>query len=365
MQTFWKQNKPVLILLAAWIAVLAVIQWIAPYVISEHPGYNGPIPWANHDGIHYLKIAKEGYFQFSEAFFPLYPLLIRFVGAILPLPPSWIGVGISFCSFAIGMVVLYGFLKREYPDTALWTLIFIATFPTAFFFSAVYTEGLFFLLTTLVFVFARRNRWALCAVVGIAASATKLFGVLLFVYVLTEYLMTHGKRVRIRDLFFICLMPLGLVAYMLFLLQRNGDPLYFFHIQPLFGANRSGGFVLPPQVVWRYLKILFTAFLQPTPASYFISVLEFILSAGAFGLLAVGWKAGMRRSYLLYAFLSLTMPTLTGTFSSMPRYILSATPLFFILGSVHNRAARFVLIACFSGLGIILSAMFFRGWFVA
>jgi hypothetical protein len=39
--------------------------------------------FANFDGVYYLRIAKLGYQQYEQAFFPLYPLLISFFSLFL------------------------------------------------------------------------------------------------------------------------------------------------------------------------------------------------------------------------------------------------------------------------------------------
>src|SRR5512133_3293161 len=51
--------------------------------------FHGPLghflnPWANWDGVWYIKIAKSGYADAdgSTAFFPLYPVLLRYVGVV-------------------------------------------------------------------------------------------------------------------------------------------------------------------------------------------------------------------------------------------------------------------------------------------
>jgi len=366
MKKFWEKYKKVLILVALWRAALFCIEKAAPGIIPLHDGYNGPIPWANHDGIHYLRIAQIGYFNLSEAFFPLYPFFISVLSRIVPFPPYYIASFFSFAAFTAGILFLYNFLLEKNSDHAWWTILFIVTFPTSFFFSAVYSEGLFFFLTVLVLVFCRKKQWFWVGVYGALASATRVFGVLLFVYACMEYISSRRKVARIQDILSLCLMPTGLVAYMLYLYTRSGDPFLFFHIQPAFGANRSGSeLILLPQVIWRYLKILFTAFLQPTPASYFISVIEFITVIFGYIVLLIGWKKKEPWPFILYGVLALTLPTLTGTFSSLPRYALSIFPLFFILGKLDNTTVKYSFIVIFFILEVILSLMFLRGWFVA
>src|SRR5690242_7110394 len=39
--------------------------------------------FGNFDGVHYLRIAKDGYaYQYTQAFFPLYPILIKIVSVV-------------------------------------------------------------------------------------------------------------------------------------------------------------------------------------------------------------------------------------------------------------------------------------------
>jgi len=61
--------------------------------------------WANFDGAHYINIARDGYHQFDQAFFPLYPLMIRALG------------GSSFCGI---VSILYRIFY--------WYILFSKTF---------------------------------------------------------------------------------------------------------------------------------------------------------------------------------------------------------------------------------------------
>lgn len=352
--------------------MLLMIWRIALYIVERyssmvplHIGYNGPSPWANHDGIYYLRIAEYGYFHLSEAFFPFYPILISSFRKLFDVPYWIIGTYISLASYSIGVLIFHSYVYGTNKHTALWTVVFLITFPTSFFFCAVYTEGLFFLLSVLVYVFSKRKLWMWAGIFGALASATKLFGALLLFYAAIEYISQKPKKILLRDIVSILCIPMGLIVYMTYLYVAKGDPLYFFHMQPLFGANRTDGIIILPQVVWRYLKILFTAFLQPTPVSYFISIVELIATLFGYCVLWLGWKMKTSWSDLMYSFLVITLPTLTGTLSSMPRYILSAFPLFLILGKLDNRSLQYSIVLLFVILQIILSALFLRGWFVA
>lgn len=366
MKKYWVLYRPVILLLIIWCILLYFIEVVSPFCIPQRSGYIGPVPRANFDGVLYLKIVEEGYYKFSQAFFPLYPIIISAIGRIVPFP-SWInGISVSLVCFFAGLCLLYGDIYKKNKSHAWWTIVFIVAFPTSFFFSAVYTEGLFFLLSILVYIFSEKRKWFLCGIFGALASATRLFGVLLLIYVLLEYIFSKPSKVKIFDIISIFFIPFGFLCYIAYLYIYHNDPLLFFHLQPLFGAHRTGdSFVLLPQVIWRYGKILFTAFLQPTPVSYFVSVLEIVATFFGYLLLWFGWKMKERLSLIVYGVIALTLPTLTGTFSSVPRYLLCIFPLFLILGKMDNKAIRYILLFIFVLLQIMLFSLFLRGWFVS
>ena len=138
-------------------------------------------PWAHWDGVWFVRIAADGYRAHwdSQAFFPLYPLLVRALAA---------GVGdyvvagliVSLAAYAGAMVVLFRLARAELgPRVALWSVVLVSVFPTALFFQAVYSEALFLLLTLLAFWWARGGRWALAGAAGLLAVLTRSTGLLL------------------------------------------------------------------------------------------------------------------------------------------------------------------------------------------
>ncbi|MFZ2025210.1 MAG: hypothetical protein WAV51_02940 [Microgenomates group bacterium] len=364
MKQFWQKNKFVLLAFAVWGVTLQLIEKVS-YLIPIRTGYFGVSPWGNFDGVHYVKIAESGYYQYAYAFFPVYPLLMRAFHQILPLPYEYIGVGISLISFLIGLMILYALLAKKSQRLAKFTTVFLLAFPTSFFFRAVYTEGLFFLCVVLVMHFVSKKQLLWAGVVIAVASAIRIIGICLALYALIEYIGSKPKNIRIVDILGFLIMPIGLFWYMYFLNATQNDPFLFMHVQSAFGANRSGSALIsPPQVVWRYLKMLVTAYMQPTVMSYLVTVLEFVMTGISYVALWLGRKR-ISLAALLYCLVVLTIPTLTGTFSSMPRYILAAVPLFIILGSIPSKKIKISLLLGSTILEIMATALFLRGWFIA
>lgn len=222
-----------------------------------------------------------------------------------------------------------------------------------------------FLLTVLVVYFSLEKKWLLAGICVGLASATRIVGICTAVFVLYELWKTKS-RLRPLDMVGIAVMPMGILSYMWFLLKTFNDPLRFVHIQALYEINRTvGHVVLFPQVLWRYMKILVLAVGKPTMVAYGVSIFELVLTLGAFYILYYGWKHKSKASYLLYGFFVLIIPTLTGTLTSMPRYILTTVPLFMILGSIGSKTVRYVLLIVGVILEIMATTLFLRGWFIA
>lgn len=362
MRVLWNNIKPVVALFFAWRLLLIVVEGIAPKLFPLREGFLGPIPWANFDGVHYLSIAQAGYRQYLEAFFPLYPLLIHWLSNFFSIAPSYMGLIISHISTFITIILFYKLVLLYDKKKPLWSTALFLLFPSSFFLVATYSDGLYLFLASLTFLFIFKHKWWQAGIVGFFASATRLFGVYLLLAALYEYFSTQ-KRVRPGDIVAIGLIPLGLVFYMIYLWRSMGDPLAFFHVQPVFGANRSGSeFILLPQVIWRYVKILISV--PSTTFLYQIATLEFISFVFSIILIVKAWQWKLNRSYILYSALVIITPTLTGTLSSFPRYMLSAFPLFLVVGK-FPLLLRIILAIVSAASLIYFASAFLRGYFVA
>ena len=338
--------------------------------------------FGNFDGVHYLRIAQNGYdAQFSQAFFPLYPLLISIFN-VLPKNPTldtriYVDPSYFYTAFLLSNIFLIASLWLFYKliridfnhKIALGSLILFLSFPTSFYFGSIYTESLFLLLTLSSFYFVRTNKFILAGISGALASATRIFGLLLVPALMLELYFKIKKReidLRSRDFFNallgILIAPLGTFIYMLFLTFNFNNPLYFFTSQLQFGAERTAGdLVLLPQVVYRYIKIFITVPIESQ--LFFNATLEFVFTSASLTALLLFFKK-MRASYFIFTLGCLIVPTLTGTFSSMPRYSLMG---FLLLPFIVQALGKYykLLVGFFMAVGIILVSLFTRGYWVA
>lgn len=330
---------------------------------------------ANFDGVHYILIAERGYVQFEQAFFPLYPLLIKAISSTVS--PLFAGLLISAVSFFFGLVILKRLLKKltRTSREAVWFVLLLLAYPASFFFGTVYTEGLFFLLFVGSIYFFREKKYLLAAIFAFLAALTKfiaifllaIFGTVLFI----EYLNKKLRPISGKLILAVTAPIAGLFTYCGFLLATTGDPFFFFHSQKAFGGRDISSIILFPQVEYRYLKIFLTA--NPN-FQYFTASVEFILfNLVLIVLLFDAYILIKHKNYLKYpyraalsifSFINLIVPTLTGTFASVPRYALFSFSFFLFL-SQQKTPIKLLLFILFLILHILLLAFFIQGYFVS
>lgn len=322
--------------------------------------------WANFDGVHYLNIAQFGYGHFREAFFPFYPILVHFFKVFFH-SYLWSALFVAHLAAFIALIFFYFLVRIDFQEKlAKASLGWFLLFPTAFFLISAYSESTFLALVLGSFYFARKKKWLMAGILAGFGSATRLIGIFLFPALLVEWFLQNQATSKkdFRSLFYCFFAPLGLLAYMGFLDKTVADPLYFFHIQPLFQGGRSGGQFIPYyQVIWRYLKMISTTRVD---VLYFTVWLEFGLSLLFLFLIIFGLKR-IRFSYLVFSILAYFTPPLTGNFSSMPRYVLVLFPAFISLALLTRKRAwlrvAYPLFAII--LGIISLIFFTRGYWLA
>lgn len=125
----------------------------------------------------------------SYAFFPFYPLMIRFFAyplQILGMDPiataTLAGVLVSALGALLAMLSLYDLTRDSLGEAgALRAAFYLIVFPTGFFLVQVYTEGLFVGLAFACLAVLRRKQWLLAAILGVAATMTRAVGVALVI----------------------------------------------------------------------------------------------------------------------------------------------------------------------------------------
>ena len=346
------------------------------YFIKTEPGYLGvqvsqdePFwiwVWANMDGRHFINIASLGYSGTNFAYFPLYPLLINLVSH-LGLTPIYAGILISSLATIFSLYFLFKVVNlddyggKDKRRFSLEVIILLLFFPFAFILTSVYSDSLFLLLTTASFYFARSRHWLIAGIFAFLASLTRLSGIALIPALALEWWLQGGKKkIGWRGLTAPLGSLLGFVVYPLYLQIQFGNWRLF---QSAFSAWKQDQFVLLPQVIFRYFKIL--TIVSPALLVYWVAALE-LVSFILYFALAIYVTKKIRVSYGLFMMVVLLLVTFTGTFAGTPRYLNHLFPAFIGLAiylSTHPRF-RFIYYLATIILGITLTALFVRGYFV-
>ncbi len=329
---------------------------------------------ANFDGVHYIQIARKGYEQYTQAYFPLYPILIHMLGAVMHNQYLVASLLISTISFVAGIYIWNKLVNVLFPasDIAKWSSIFLLTYPTSFFFTTAYTESLFLLFTVVSLYLLAVKKPVLSGLAAYAAALTRLMGA--FMIIPIGYYVLFQKKIPLYKKVIALILPAaGLATYSVYLWKTTGDPLFFIHAQAVFGANRSTHIVLIPIVLYRYIKIFLTA---AHDFAYFVAVIEFVSFSLVASVLAYDlyrlWKdrSNKKNALLiglsLFSCINLLIPASSGTLSSLPRYSLLSLSFFIAIARYSNRNLTKIAIAsCFMLTQMMLFGLFMQGYFVS
>jgi Gpi18-like mannosyltransferase len=356
--------REVLIDFVATRTAIIVIAELAAVIIGQRAGTHVQesshvllAVWGRWDAVHYLNIATQGYQGTDMAFFPLYPLLIRMVGALAG-NHLVAGLLISNASFFFGLLYLYKLLEHEYDRAVARRAIFyVSIFPTSVYFTAVYTEALFFMLTVASFYYMRARMWWVAGFLGFLAALTRVEGVLLLVPFLIEWsaqCRPFSPR-AFYDLIAGALIPLGLALYMAYLWVLRADPLYFSHVQSHWNRQLAAPWV---SVVDAFGKIVHASTAQLVANQTLEIAFTFLMIA----VLLAGWHS-LRPSYIAYMGLSILVPMSTSNLMSMSRFALVLFPMFAILARWGGRPWVNNVIVAFSLPLLGLFTVLFADWY--
>jgi Mannosyltransferase (PIG-V) len=282
----------------------------------------------NADALWYADIARNGYErtpfdatkEHNWAFFPLFPLLLRYAGKITG-EYGLTGSVMAAAFFLLALVQLHRLVEElgYEAEIADRTIFYIAAFPVSYFFSLPFTESLFLLLSVSSFRAAVKNSWWLAGLLGGLAAATRITGLCLLPVLAVIY-WQRERSINARILALL-LIPAGVVPYMILLHRLTGNALAFLDIQAAWG--HSFGFFLQP--IWEYIKSPFDV--NQRWDFRFLNFLAAILGFGCSIVLLLKKRWAMATYTLLCVIIPLTAMRL----QSLTRYIMIAFPIFIVL----------------------------------
>lgn len=318
------------------------------FVHSQNQDYF--LKWANWDGGHFRGIAENGYLPFQVVFFPLYPLLIKLL-MLTGVDSLWGGLIISHLATLIGLLFLFKLSLLDYSEEKSKQIVFLLlAFPTAFYFGAVYAEGLFLAFSTAALYFARnanlkqnqftaKKNWIIAFILAGLATVTRLVGVAVIAAVLIELMVPFYKskdffkKIDVKKIISVVLLlglsliPLGI--YMYYLNTTQDNPTAFLVHEERWDRTPT----------WPWDTLLnYTNFFQDQ-GLFKISITNQFLVDFLFALiLIIGLFysfSKLRLSYSVYYLLTLIIPLSSGTLSGIHRYGLVIFPFVFLLSQIN------------------------------
>jgi hypothetical protein len=259
------------------------------------------------------------------AFFPLFPLLIRWGHDLTGLSPLGVGVAISGIT-GFTAVIGVGLLVRRFAGeekAARATLLFVV-FPGTFVFSLVYSEGIVITCVAFGLLALLDRRWWLAGLLGLLASATSPIALAFAVscaWCAGVELVRHRNW---RALIAPVLAPLGFVAYMVWLWRHTGV-LNAWRLTERGGWNSFPSALYPVHIVTTFV----TDPVAPTRTGQLLFFGTLVAVIGA--VLAV--KQKQPPPVLLYGCTALVLAAVSAPVGLRPRFIMLAFPLVIAYGT--------------------------------
>ncbi len=330
-------------------------------------------PFTRYDSGWYYQIARHGYRFVAGgpsvgvgkpgkiAYFPLYPLLMRYAGRLFGRADADVYVGgilVSWISFALAMVALFFLARLDLPRRqAERAVLLTAIFPFGFFFGMIYAEALFFLLAVLSFYAFRTRRWMVGGVCGGLATATRVTGILMLPALAWLAWRNAERTRRDRALAIVGLLLVvgGIGAYSIYVYQLSGNAFEWAASITRWGYHPGGPpWMVPVQVGQRLFahpyRYLTTDRMALYDTLYGVTGILFVVA------IPFVWRR-FGGAYGLFMLLNLWLPLSSGVLEGVGRYCSVLFPCFIWLASIRSPSvstALIVFFAMFYTLGLAL-----------
>ena len=331
--------------------------------------------FARHDSGWYWQIARYGYTggagayvpggRSAIAYFPAYPLLMRYVGRALGPRPADLYIGglvVSWVAFVLAMIGVYYLARLDLPPRrAERAAILAAIFPFAFVFGAVYSEALFLAATLACFYCFRTRRWIPGGLCGALATATRVNGIMMWPALawIAWSGVSGGEDTRREGRWAIVgllLVGAGIGSYSLYVYRLSGNPFEWAAAIQRWGYYPGGS---PFTVFFGLGRALIThpyAFLAGERMAPYDSLNGVAALACVVSVPFIWMRFGA--GYGLFMAANLWLPLSSGQVEGMARYSAVMFPLFIWLASLRSRAAFVPTVIVFAMLYTLCMALF-------
>lgn len=370
-----------LIISAMWRLVVGFLSY---FVLLERGAYKitegnsfwpfaGAVRW---DSFWYLRIANNGYNSIDPnwlssdpnfAFFPLYPLLLRFTHILTGLDMTNCGVILNIIFVALALYIIEKIVtvynvkfNQKFKPSVIKILVLFS--PVAVFFGMIYTEALFLFLFSWFLYGLISRTYQHVFIAGALISVTKLYGIFLLLVGLiycwwytskqaacpgtqkTTHLSTGNilEQIRKNLIHNIKLVLASILSFMPFLgwlffnynYKSNHNPLFFIQAQKWWWQRVGFHFNVLSNLVDGFKTSVLPIFTNPTKFNgdgwqlqLFKDNVAVIIS---YFLLAIGYKK-IPLSWWIVTVAILVSSSISLNFMSVSRYVLPLIPLIFII----------------------------------
>jgi hypothetical protein len=340
----------------------------APFVSARATAWwDLPRRW---DAGWYLSIAKDGYQWTGDIassqnlnFFPAYPLVVRSIASVFDIRHvsgeaalAWTATIVSIAAFAAALTYLYWFVEEQFGRAvAAKSVVLLASYPFAVFYSAAYSESLFLLAAIAAWYHFRRDEALLSMAFGLVAGLCRPNAALLSVPLLVE--MVRLRRLSALTCAAALAPAAGMVVFSAFAYHLTGHPLAWVESQRTAFGRTYRPF---SDTIWAEVKVLADIGLVQYVAAWPWRVLNLVPTVFS---LASLWPVARRLGAAAALFIALNtlLPLLNGGLVSMGRYTSVLFPLFVWLACVVDDKWLAVL-TCGFGIGQSLVAISFFTW---
>jgi hypothetical protein len=364
-----------------------------PNRVSAYEWVNLPVRW---DAGWYLGIALNGYdydpnarktAQQNVAFFPAYPMAMRAVTAWLggrivrPDEPvagnrvEWqyamhrralaAGLLISIGAFGWGLVYLYRLVRGLGGDetAAASAVVLACAWPCGLFYSAIYSEGLFFLGVVGAWYHVRERQWAPAFAWGLITGLSRPNGFLvsapLALLAVADWraIWQNAPGARRTALLGVAAAAgpgVGVLIYSAYLDSLTGHPLAWMEAHQAWGrvaTDVAGLFTERADIIANqgFYTYSISQPIELVNATFVVASL----------LLAVPITRRFGLAYGVFLILMIAPPLFRGGFLSLGRLTSTLFPLFVYLGWQLRGTPLAAVVIAFAGLQALLAVVFF------
>ena len=319
-------------------------------------------PWTGWDGAWYRRIAIDGYTnlaldetgQRDTAFFPLYPIAIRSVAAVVR-DVDLAGLLVSNAALLAALILLYRLVRlHSEPAIARGAVLLLAFFPFSYFLGAMYSESLFLLAIVCAFTFGEQERWWAAGLAGALAGLTRVTGVLIVPGLLLLYL--ERRRFDLRQCrwngLWILTALLGPALHAVFLQARFGDAFLFVRSQYVPGWGAGVGLTMALETA----RSALTGSLGGDSILPLMHALHLLIWCVG---LAISFLAWGRPRIAYGAWATMMVLASFSLWRSAGRYAVTVFPLFVVAAMLVGKRRIFPWLLLGSGLALVVLAVLF------